>query len=140
MFELGTIAVLLILGFIVGGSRERKHLDELKRREGALSSIEVRMDGERIDWSRGMRTDAFLVSASVVISSDYFKDTISRLKSVFGGRLTAYESLLERARREARRALFACDVRGGGEPARTAWATGRRPAAGPRRAAASAGR
>ena len=42
-----------------------------------------------------------LVSGSVVISIDYFKQFVAGLRNLFGGRVTAYESLLERARREA---------------------------------------
>jgi uncharacterized protein YbjQ (UPF0145 family) len=37
----------------------------------------------------------------VVISIDYFKRISAALRSLLGGRVTAYESLLERARREA---------------------------------------
>ena len=42
-----------------------------------------------------------LVSGSVVISSDYFKRFIAGLRMLIGGRLNTYESLLDRARREA---------------------------------------
>jgi uncharacterized protein YbjQ (UPF0145 family) len=44
---------------------------------------------------------AALVSGSVVVSEDYFKRVLSGLQSIFGGRLKSYESLLDRARREA---------------------------------------
>jgi uncharacterized protein YbjQ (UPF0145 family) len=37
----------------------------------------------------------------VVISVDYFKTIAAALRNVFGGRVGAYESLLDRARREA---------------------------------------
>jgi uncharacterized protein YbjQ (UPF0145 family) len=36
-----------------------------------------------------------------VIAEDYFKRVAAALKSLLGGRLVAYESLLERGRREA---------------------------------------
>ena len=42
-----------------------------------------------------------LVAGSVVISEDYFKRIVSSLQSLFGGRLRSYESLVDRARREA---------------------------------------
>jgi uncharacterized protein YbjQ (UPF0145 family) len=45
--------------------------------------------------------DARLVSASVVISADYFKRLLASLRNIVGGRLRSYESLLDRARREA---------------------------------------
>ncbi|MCG7909029.1 MAG: YbjQ family protein, partial [Candidatus Thiodiazotropha taylori] len=45
--------------------------------------------------------DAELVSGSVVISVDYFKRFIAALRNLVGGRVTSYESLVDRARREA---------------------------------------
>lgn len=42
-----------------------------------------------------------LVTGSVVVSIDYFKRVAAGLRSLFGGRIGAYESLVERARREA---------------------------------------
>ncbi|MCG8067144.1 MAG: YbjQ family protein, partial [Candidatus Thiodiazotropha taylori] len=45
--------------------------------------------------------DAELVSVSVVISVDYFKRFIAALRNLVGGRVTSYESLVDRARREA---------------------------------------
>lgn len=42
-----------------------------------------------------------LVSGSVVISVDYFKRFLAWLRNIFGGRVGAYEPLLDRARREA---------------------------------------
>ena len=38
---------------------------------------------------------------SVVVAEDYFKRMAAALKSLVGGRLTAYESLMDRGRREA---------------------------------------
>lgn len=48
-----------------------------------------------------VRCQTQLVSGSVVISIDFFKKFVAGLRSLFGGRLKAYESLLDRARREA---------------------------------------
>jgi uncharacterized protein YbjQ (UPF0145 family) len=42
-----------------------------------------------------------LVAGSVVISVDYFKRFLAGLRNIFGGRVRSYESLLDRARREA---------------------------------------
>ena len=46
-------------------------------------------------------TQGELVLGSVVIAQDYFKMVIARVLSIFGKNLTTYETLLERARREA---------------------------------------
>ena len=45
--------------------------------------------------------DQALVTGSTVISVDYFKRFLAALRNLFGGRVTAYESLLDRARRES---------------------------------------
>jgi uncharacterized protein YbjQ (UPF0145 family) len=45
--------------------------------------------------------DQQLVIGSVVVSIDYFKRFLAGLRNLFGGRVTAYETLLDRARREA---------------------------------------
>ncbi len=50
---------------------------------------------------RYKHSEILLVSGNVVISNDYFKKFLAALKSLLGGRLGSYESLLERARREA---------------------------------------
>lgn len=42
-----------------------------------------------------------LVTGSAVISLDYFKRILAALQLFFGGNVSAYESLIDRARREA---------------------------------------
>jgi uncharacterized protein YbjQ (UPF0145 family) len=42
-----------------------------------------------------------MVTGSVVISVDYFKRFVAGLRKLVGGRVTTYETLLDRARREA---------------------------------------
>ena len=42
-----------------------------------------------------------MISSNVVISHDYFKYAIASVQNMLGGRLTSYESVVERARREA---------------------------------------
>ncbi|CAM5220825.1 hypothetical protein ALON55S_03865 [Alishewanella longhuensis] len=44
---------------------------------------------------------AELVCGSVVISIDYFKRLLAMLRSIVGGPVASYETLLDRARREA---------------------------------------
>lgn len=97
MFELISTAALLALGFVVGSRREKKHYLDIQKREQLFLHLPVRSD----PGSPETASEAFLVMGSVVIGSDYFKTWISQLKSVFGGRLNALESLADRARREA---------------------------------------
>ena len=42
-----------------------------------------------------------MVSGSAVISLDYFKRVVASLRMLMGGRVRTYESLIDRARREA---------------------------------------
>ena len=50
---------------------------------------------------RGSFRSGALVVGSVVIAEDYFKRVAASLKSLVGGNIRSYESLLERGRREA---------------------------------------
>lgn len=100
MFELGTAFVLFLCGLVFGTLAERRHLASLRLREQELRGILVfteKLPPEVPEWQSG----GTLVSGSVVIAEDYFKRAAAALKSVFGGRLTTYESLLDRGRREA---------------------------------------
>jgi uncharacterized protein YbjQ (UPF0145 family) len=45
--------------------------------------------------------DSELVYGSVVVSIDYFKRLLAILRNIFGGSVKSYESLVDRARREA---------------------------------------
>jgi uncharacterized protein YbjQ (UPF0145 family) len=99
ILPIGIFAVLLVVGFVVGRANERRHFRELVELEAALKDIAV--DSDRGDADvRAYRTGA-LVVGSVVIAEDYFKRTAAALKSLIGGNLVSYESLLERGRREA---------------------------------------
>ena len=42
-----------------------------------------------------------LVYAGVVVSSDYFRRMLAAFRNFFGGNIRSYETLLDRARREA---------------------------------------
>lgn len=93
------IVVLLILGFTVGGIVERAHLKRLGQREAALGHMLVNDLGK---LPEGCKPEpCTLVTGEVVIASDYFKTFASALRSIVGGELRAFDSLMGRARREA---------------------------------------
>lgn len=96
--EIGTPICLIVIGYLVGGSRERKHYARLRMREHRLlSRVPMRSDcGPKLHSG-----EVFLVEGSVVVASDYFKNFIGNLRNFFGGRMASHESLLDRARREA---------------------------------------
>jgi uncharacterized protein YbjQ (UPF0145 family) len=90
---------LLILGYTAGSLAERRHYRSIKDRERETLSMQVMTAEPRFQDERVQQ--AFLVNGSAVISIDYFKRLLAQLRNIFGGRVKAYESLLDRARREA---------------------------------------
>ena len=98
LIQLGFVALLLLVGLVFGRAAEKRHFRDIARREAELADILV--FNERTPPPRQYR-HAALVVGSVVIAEDYFKRMAAGLKSLVGGRLTAYESLMDRGRREA---------------------------------------
>ena len=99
IIQLVVFLVLLAIGVFAGRANERKHYRELAEAEDDLRDIlasSERGTGEADEFSRGT-----LVVGSVVIAEDYFKRVAAGLKSLVGGNLRSYETLLERGRREA---------------------------------------
>ncbi len=95
--------VLLVAAYFTGSWIEARHYRSIREREATLVGLPVvtfdDADGQfplADNFSR-----AALVSGSVVISIDRFKQFLAGLRNLFGGRVSAYESLLDRARREA---------------------------------------
>ena len=99
LVELLVPLVLLIGAYFIGTAIEKKHYRELRAREHASRGfLTVTFPYEPSDQEA---VDAMMVTGSVVISVDYFKRFLAGLRMLFGGRIASYESLLDRARREA---------------------------------------
>ena len=94
------LIVLFVLGWFFGSRHERQHLVRLKIAEKELSHIIVSTERFYVPMLAA-NTEGELVMGSVVIAQDYFKMVIARVLSIFGKNLTTYETLLDRARREA---------------------------------------
>ncbi len=90
---------LLTIGFTVGRWLEARHYASIRQREKA--GADVLVFTMRFPPNREQPQDCRLVSGAVVISSDYFKQFVAGLRKLFGGRFRSYETLLDRARREA---------------------------------------
>lgn len=100
ILSLAVTAGFILLGFLVGRARERNHLADLDRREAAAASVIV-VDVKQLP--PGVRAGAgSLVSGEVVIATDYFKSFMAMLRNIIGGEVKTYQTLLSRARREAR--------------------------------------
>ena len=99
VFSVGSVCVFLLLGALVGTRLERAHYRRIREREARMRDFRVvTLRTLPEDW----RVEACgLVTGSVVVSLDYFKRFLARLRMLVGGRLRSYEPLLDRARREA---------------------------------------
>jgi uncharacterized protein YbjQ (UPF0145 family) len=98
MGDILVFLTLLALGYGFGQYAEKKHYRSIIEREqrfNALPAIASRIPPTDIFY------DQQLVAGNVVVSVDYFKRFLAGLRNLFGGRVTAYETLLDRARREA---------------------------------------
>ena len=97
MYQLIFIFVLLIIAYFVGSHIEKKHYASIIKREKQLNRIPA------IAMKTPPETNfqQQLVLGSVTISVDYFKRFLATLHNFFGGRVSSYETLLDRARREA---------------------------------------
>ncbi|WP_036481376.1 YbjQ family protein [Myxosarcina sp. GI1] len=95
-------ALLLGIGYFVGSFLEQRHYKDIKKRERQtlhvpLVSFGAKQQGLLI--AEGNEANLFV--GSVVVSGDYFKMFTSSLRNLVGGRVVAYESILDRGRREA---------------------------------------
>jgi uncharacterized protein YbjQ (UPF0145 family) len=100
MYGLAFFLFLLVFGYITGQYLEKRHYRSIIRREAAFRRIPVFATRHLPDdLEDGARTE--LVLGSVVISVDYFKRFLAGLRMLVGGRMKSYESLIDRARREA---------------------------------------
>ena len=99
MADLIVLATLLALGYFFGRFYEKQHYKSIIRREAKLRHIVA--VASRIPPVSQTQDTPILVTGSVVISVDYFKRFLASLRSLVGGKVVSYESLLDRARREA---------------------------------------
>ena len=99
MVDIIVFVVLLALGYGFGRLAEKRHFASIIEREELLHGL-LTFSGRIPPMGLGP-VETVLVGGNVVISIDYFKRISAALRSLIGGRVSAYESLLERARREA---------------------------------------
>ena len=99
IFNIALPLLLLLTGYGVGRVLERRHLVSIRARERELQSV-IALNTRYVPAGVAV-TQTTVVMGSVVVSSDYFKTFVAAFRNMFGGRFRGYESLLERARREA---------------------------------------
>jgi len=99
IINLVVIIVPIALGYFIGKYLEKKHYASIHKREKELAYIPAIVLKKPLQPD--MVTSARLVSGSVVISIDKFKRLVAALRNIFGGNIASFESLIDRARREA---------------------------------------
>ncbi len=99
MYQLIFFLILLVLGYVIGTIAERRHFKSIREREVKLRQLPAIM------LKRPLGSDEIsnykLVNGSVVLSIDFFKKFVASLINLFGGNITSYETIVDRARREA---------------------------------------
>jgi uncharacterized protein YbjQ (UPF0145 family) len=98
MIDIIVVATLLILGYVFGSINESRHYKSIRLRERKYRKLFLHNAGKRIN---DPQLTGQLVTGNVVVSVDYFKRLVAGLRNLFGGRVSSYESLLDRGRREA---------------------------------------
>ncbi len=99
VLQVGVFVALLVIGYVFGRVAERGHFRRLEQAEKRLARILV--FSERTPPPDAARMRSTLVGGAVVLGEDYFKRIAAALKSLVGGRLTVYKSIMDRGRREA---------------------------------------
>jgi len=102
LLNLGFIALFATLGYLVGGYLERRHFRSIRDREAEYQRV-LTFNSTRLPEEAALAgaSSCDFVSGNVVISIDYFKRLAAGLRGLIGGRVGAYETLVDRARREA---------------------------------------
>jgi uncharacterized protein YbjQ (UPF0145 family) len=91
---------LLLLGWLCGSFAERTHFQSLRGRETLFRKMRI-TQLKSFPGLSPTSARSTLVTAEVVIASDYLKSFVAGLRKIIGGEMRSYLSLIERARREA---------------------------------------
>ena len=97
--ELVFFLCLLLAGYLIGQTVENRHYRSIQKRENELQNIPLIASKKVPDEFTPCTTR--MVAGNVVISVDFFKRFVAALRNLVGGRISNYETLLDRGRREA---------------------------------------
>lgn len=106
--EEGIIAVVLVYGapffllifaLITGRYLEKSHFKSIRLREEQTRNLPA-VPTASLDPDEVV-AESMLVTGSVVVSLDYFKKFLASFRNIFGGNVQSYQSLMDRAKREA---------------------------------------
>lgn len=99
LLDIAFFIVLIGIAYGIGTLCETAHYMHISRREKELLHLPA-VTSKTLELGEDI-LESFLVKGSVVISLDYFKRILAGLRAIFGGNISAYETLLDRGRREA---------------------------------------
>ena len=100
IISLAIFVYLILLGLFVGTSNERRYIKNLRRRERSLSNMLVTQIKTYPALVHGGKQPAMVIG-EVVVATDYLKSFLAGIRNIFGGQVRSYQSLMNRARREA---------------------------------------
>ena len=92
--------IILLLGLYFWKRAEKKHYASILEREEKYKHIPVLSDKDS-QQMQGTQGEWVLCVGGTVVALDAFKKLMASFVNIFGGRMKAYESLVDRARREA---------------------------------------
>ncbi len=100
MIDIIIILILVLCGLIFWKINEKKHYRSILEREENYKTINIISDTDykKISWKSQNQE---LFSAGTVVAIDYFKKLMAWFVNIFWGKMKSYESLVDRARREA---------------------------------------
>ncbi|MHC4881391.1 MAG: YbjQ family protein [Planctomycetota bacterium] len=98
-FQIFIPLFLVLVCMLIGKGIELHHFKKLTEREQQFSNIIV--TNLKTVPPQYAKAESFLVMGSAVIATDYFKVFAAGLRTLFGGEMKSYVTLMERARREA---------------------------------------
>ncbi|NOZ55003.1 MAG: YbjQ family protein [Gammaproteobacteria bacterium] len=99
MIDVTILLILLALGYGFGRFTEIRHYRSIRERETQFRNIPA--IATKLPDPALQPKHTQLVAGNVVISVDFFKRFLAGLRNIVGGRVVSYESLMDRARREA---------------------------------------
>ncbi len=92
--------ILILLWLFFWKRAEKKHYASIVEREETYKNIVVLSDKD-LKSLQHPQSEWMLIVEGTVVSIDAFKKLMASFVNIFGGRMKAYESLVDRARREA---------------------------------------
>lgn len=99
MEQIVYFVVVIGIAFLFGRRNEKAHLKSLDERETKTLKMAVIPGIEGLEKLPIKQTE--LAMGNVALGDNYFTNFLSTMKGLIGGRISSYEVLIDRARREA---------------------------------------